>query len=29
VVRVRKPSIPFCPNLGYVEIEVERGRTEE
>jgi dihydroneopterin aldolase len=26
-VRVRKPSIPFCPNLGYVEIEVSRGET--
>ncbi len=26
-VRVRKPSIPFCPNLGYVEIEVARGET--
>lgn len=25
-VRVRKPSIPFCPNLGHVEIEVARGR---
>ncbi|MEZ5065603.1 MAG: dihydroneopterin aldolase [bacterium] len=29
VVRIRKPSVPHCPNLGYVEIEVERGRTEE
>jgi dihydroneopterin aldolase len=29
VIRVRKPSVPFCPNLGHVEIEVERGRTEE
>jgi dihydroneopterin aldolase len=25
-LRVRKPSIPYCPNLGHVEIEVERGR---
>jgi len=24
-VRVRKPSIPFCPNLGHVEIEVSSG----
>jgi len=24
-VRVRKPSIPFCPNLGLVEIEVASG----
>lgn len=24
-VRVRKPSIPFCPNLGHVEIEVSLG----
>ncbi|MDP6461796.1 MAG: dihydroneopterin aldolase [Gemmatimonadota bacterium] len=24
-IRLRKPSIPFCPNLGCVEIEVERG----
>jgi dihydroneopterin aldolase len=29
VVRIRKPSIPYCPNLGYVEIEVDRGRTGE
>jgi dihydroneopterin aldolase len=28
-VRVRKPSVPHCPNLGYVEVEVERGRVEE
>jgi dihydroneopterin aldolase len=26
-VRVRKPSVPHCPNLGRVEIEVQRGRT--
>ena len=25
-VRVRKPSVPHCPNLGRVEIEVQRGR---
>jgi dihydroneopterin aldolase len=25
-VRVRKPSIPNCPNVGYVEIEVNRGQ---
>jgi dihydroneopterin aldolase len=25
-VRVRKPSVPYCPNLGHVEIEVQRGR---
>lgn len=25
-VRIRKPSVPHCPNLGHVEIEVERGR---
>jgi dihydroneopterin aldolase len=25
-VRVRKPSVPHCPNLGHVEIEVHRGR---
>jgi dihydroneopterin aldolase len=25
-VRVRKPSVPNCANLGHVEIEVERGR---
>ena len=24
-LRIRKPSIPFCPDLGFVEIEVERG----
>lgn len=24
-VRVRKPSIPFCPNLGVAEIEVGDG----
>jgi dihydroneopterin aldolase len=29
VVRIRKPSIPYCPNLGHVEIEVVRGRTGE
>lgn len=28
VVRVRKPSIPNCPNVGYVEIEVHRGQVE-
>ncbi|MFN8177326.1 MAG: dihydroneopterin aldolase [bacterium] len=28
-VRVRKPSVPYCPNLGNVEIEVERGRIGE
>lgn len=27
-VRVRKPSIPHCPNVGYVEIELSRGRVE-
>ncbi|HMB71794.1 MAG TPA: dihydroneopterin aldolase [bacterium] len=25
-VRLRKPSIPHCPSLGHVEIEVDRGR---
>ncbi len=25
-LRIRKPSVPHCPDLGYVEIEVERGR---
>ena len=25
-VRIRKPSVPHCPNLGHVEIEVQRGR---
>ena len=25
-VRLRKPSVPHCPNLGHVEIEVDRGR---
>jgi dihydroneopterin aldolase len=25
-IRIRKPSVPHCPNLGHVEIEVERGR---
>ncbi|MGQ0722464.1 MAG: dihydroneopterin aldolase [Candidatus Eiseniibacteriota bacterium] len=29
VLRIRKPHIPYCPNLGHVEIEVERGRTGE
>lgn len=29
IVRIRKPSIPYCPNLGHVEIEVDRGRTGE
>ena len=24
-VRVRKAQVPFCPNLGHVEIEVSRG----
>ena len=28
-VRIRKPSVPHCPNLGHVEIEVHRGRTAE
>jgi 7,8-dihydroneopterin aldolase/epimerase/oxygenase len=28
-VRIRKPSVPYCANLGHVEIEVERGRTSE
>jgi dihydroneopterin aldolase len=28
-VRVRKPSVPHCPNLGYVEIELSRGETLE
>jgi dihydroneopterin aldolase len=28
-LRIRKPSVPFCPNLGYVEIEVSRGDTPE
>lgn len=25
-VRIRKPSVPHCSNLGHVEIEIERGR---
>ena len=29
VVRVRKPSVPYCPNLEYVEIEVSRGEVGE
>lgn len=24
-VKIKKPSIPFCPNLGFAEIEVEDG----
>jgi dihydroneopterin aldolase len=28
-VRIRKPSVPHCPSLSHVEIEVERGRVEE
>jgi dihydroneopterin aldolase len=28
-LRIRKPSIPYCPHLGHVEVEVERGRTGE
>lgn len=24
-IRVRKPAVPYCPNLEYVEIEVSRG----
>ncbi|GJM44581.1 MAG: hypothetical protein DHS20C21_14230 [Gemmatimonadota bacterium] len=28
-VRLRKPSIPHCPNLGHVEIEIDRGRVGE
>lgn len=28
-VRIRKPSVPHCPNLGHVEIEVERGRVPD
>ncbi|NNE43982.1 MAG: dihydroneopterin aldolase [Gemmatimonadetes bacterium] len=28
-LRIRKPHVPYCPNLGHVEIEVERGRTAE
>lgn len=28
-VRVRKPSVPYCPNLGHVEVEVQRGRIGE
>ena len=27
-IRVRKPSIPHCPNIGYVEVEISRGRVE-
>jgi len=27
-VRVRKPSVPHCPNVSYVEIELSRGRVE-
>ena len=25
VLRIRKPNVPLCPNLGYVEIELGRG----
>jgi dihydroneopterin aldolase len=28
-LRIRKPSVPHCPNLGHVEIEVRRGRIGE
>ena len=28
-VRVRKPSVPYCPNLGHVEVEVQRGRIND
>ena len=28
ILRIRKPNVPLCPNLGYVEIEVERGEVE-
>jgi 7,8-dihydroneopterin aldolase/epimerase/oxygenase len=27
-IRVRKPSVPHCPNVGYVEVELSRGRVE-
>ena len=27
-IRVRKPAVPHCPNLGYVEIEIDRGRVD-
>ena len=29
VLRIRKPNVPFCPNLGHVEIEVARGEVGE
>ncbi len=28
-LRIRKPNVPFCPNLGYVEIEISRGAAVE
>jgi dihydroneopterin aldolase len=28
-LRIRKPNVPSCPNLGYVEVEVERGREDD
>lgn len=28
-VRIRKPNVPYCANLGYVEIEVAKGTVGE
>jgi len=28
-LRLRKAQIPFCPNLGHVEIEISRGEVLE
>jgi dihydroneopterin aldolase len=28
IVRIRKPNVPHCPNLGHVEMEVSRGRVD-
>ena len=29
VLRIRKPNVPSCPNLGFVEIEIARGEVDE
>jgi dihydroneopterin aldolase len=29
VLRIRKPNVPSCPNVGYVEVEVPRGDVGE
>jgi dihydroneopterin aldolase len=28
-IRIRKPAVPYCPNLEFIEIEVSRGEIGE